>query len=450
MNVRNILSFYTGKREAIIAIASSKHSLWLGLMFVLSAGLAREYDGEDLWHEPWHLLIPVGASLAAFSILFLVISAISLNRRERDFSVIRAYVTLLSLFWMTAPLAWLYAIPYEQFLSAPGSVEANLWSLAIVAGWRVILMVRSVSVLFNWTSNAAIWPILLFADATVLIILNFTPLPVFNVMGGIRLSDSESIIQATAFLVGGFGFMTLPIWLIGTIAVAMSRAKEGTEFTKLDRTRPVAKTVWAVAIVAILVWIPILPMTQPPQQNRFHAESLLKSNKIDQALQFMSKKQRSDFPIHWDAPPRIGYGEKSPALIDILVEMRTNAKMSPWVVQLFVDKLDYASTFRFWSNPLPVKELSDDQLAELVEFLSSHPRGPKIASQIVDAQSIEVASDDSTDDSDETEVNELRSSITLRLLQLAQQVKEDDEESLAALRTEDNSNEEQQNEAQSK
>src|SRR5207244_824762 len=37
--------------------------------------------------------------------------------------------------------AFLYAIPVERFMSLNGARTANLWFLAIVAGWRVVLYV---------------------------------------------------------------------------------------------------------------------------------------------------------------------------------------------------------------------------------------------------------------------------------------------------------------------
>jgi len=59
MGIGTLLRYLIGDRKAILAIAGSRHSLWIGFLFVLSAGLAREYDGEDLLHEPWHALIPL-------------------------------------------------------------------------------------------------------------------------------------------------------------------------------------------------------------------------------------------------------------------------------------------------------------------------------------------------------------------------------------------------------
>ena len=51
---------------------------------------------------------------------------------------------------MTAPLAWLYAIPYERFLSPVGATRANLWTLGLVAAWRVLLIIRVLVVLLSY------------------------------------------------------------------------------------------------------------------------------------------------------------------------------------------------------------------------------------------------------------------------------------------------------------
>ncbi len=64
MSIITILRFLVGDRDAILNIASSRGAIWIGLLLVLSAGFPREYDGEDLLHEPWHLLLPLGASLS--------------------------------------------------------------------------------------------------------------------------------------------------------------------------------------------------------------------------------------------------------------------------------------------------------------------------------------------------------------------------------------------------
>ena len=112
MRIRTLLLYLIGSRRAILDLAADRHGLWVGLLFVLSAGFAREYDGQDLLREPWHLLIPLGASLAASFALFLVACGPVFFQGEGRPPFFSAYRSFLTLFWMTAPLAWLYAVPY--------------------------------------------------------------------------------------------------------------------------------------------------------------------------------------------------------------------------------------------------------------------------------------------------------------------------------------------------
>ncbi len=145
MVLRTLLLYWLGSRQAILTIAADRRAVGLGFLFVLSAGFAREYDGKDLLHEPWHLLLPVGASLLTSFLLFCLTWGIAKARGAQGPPFFTAYRMFLGLFWMTAPLAWLYAIPYERFLSAPDAMSANLWTLGVVSAWRVFLMVRVVS-----------------------------------------------------------------------------------------------------------------------------------------------------------------------------------------------------------------------------------------------------------------------------------------------------------------
>src|SRR5688572_18445448 len=74
IGVATLLRFFIGDREAILRLAQSRHTLWLGAIFVLAAGLAREYDQEYLLHAPWYLAIPFVASTVLSFLFFLVVS----------------------------------------------------------------------------------------------------------------------------------------------------------------------------------------------------------------------------------------------------------------------------------------------------------------------------------------------------------------------------------------
>ena len=137
MHVATIFAYLAGSRRAILQIALKRRALAVGLLLVLSAALARNYDRASLMHEPWRLLGPFVASLAISGLLFLTIYGFARWKGMSSPGICRAYLSFLALYWMTAPLAWLYGIPYERFLSPLDAINANLWTLALVSLWRV-------------------------------------------------------------------------------------------------------------------------------------------------------------------------------------------------------------------------------------------------------------------------------------------------------------------------
>ena len=79
MNRMTPLAFLFGSKPAILDVATSRGALWIGVLFTIAAGLAREYDGENLLHQPWHLLRPLGASLVSGTVLFLLMHTVMMR-----------------------------------------------------------------------------------------------------------------------------------------------------------------------------------------------------------------------------------------------------------------------------------------------------------------------------------------------------------------------------------
>ena len=184
MPIATLFRYLIGNRAAIQRIATTRGAVWIGALFVLSAGLAREYDAADLIAEPWRLLIPFGASLGTSFLLYCLVYLAVWRRTVDSPPFAPTFVTFLSLYWMTAPLAWLYALPVERLMSAGKATLANLYLLGLVSIWRVALMTRVVNVLFGTGVVAAFWLVMLFADTFALAILFLTPVPILNLMGG--------------------------------------------------------------------------------------------------------------------------------------------------------------------------------------------------------------------------------------------------------------------------
>ncbi|MFO0808252.1 MAG: hypothetical protein U0746_06490 [Gemmataceae bacterium] len=378
MGIRTLLRYLIGDRDAILQIAASRRAFWLGLAFVLSAGFAREYDGEDLTAEPWHLVIPLAASLVSslllFSLLFLKV-AWNDPRRPAQWS---AYGSFLTLFWMTAPLAWLYAIPYERFLSPGNAVAANLYTLALVAAWRVVLMIRVAIVLMGYRPFQAAFLVIGFADVVALSAVYLMPKPtIFAAMGGIRLSEAEQAITGATLMVGCWGMASLPIWLIGGLS-AILKGKPVWQVPAGECASIPDRGLWALAALSLAAWIPILPSTQAEQRLRHQAEHDLKAGQIDAALAFMSAHEAHAFPPLWDPPPRVGYADAAPHLLDVLDAM-TKDTPAPWVREQYIAKLK-----RALGSPFTAHRLALNDAGRLAKTLRLLPEGTAIVDECRD------------------------------------------------------------------
>lgn len=370
MTLPTLLRYLIGDRQAILAIAANRRALWLGLLFVLSAGFAREYDGQDLLHEPWHLLLPVGASLLTSFLLFLATYDLILMKEPSDPasasppSLWVAYPMFLGLFWLTAPLAWLYAIPYERFLTAAQATQANLWTLALVALWRVALMVRVVSVLMGYRVLAALFLVMTLADLEALLALRFVPVPIINVMGGIRLTESERMMQSAALIVLQAGVCSLPIWLTGAAwACVVSKPAWQVDPALRAKASPVSRPVWALAWGSLAVWVGILPFTQPEQVLKRRVERLFAEGQIAAALAEMSTHSPGGFPPHWDPPPKPSYG-LTPVLN--VLEVMAGEPPAPWVRSVYFAKLRIRLGYEFFM---------DEELIDAAKVLKRFPDG---------------------------------------------------------------------------
>jgi len=361
-------------RQAIVDMAANRHVVWLGLLLVLSAGFAREYDAEYLLREPWHLLLPLAASLATSLILFLLLFVVAWVRSARP-TFWSSYRAFLGVYWMTAPLAWFYAIPVERFLSEADAVRVNLLFLGIVSLWRVLLMIQIVAVVFRCQLAAALMLVMLFADAVALVMLRMAPFPILNIMGGIGLNESERALQEVACSVMLFGIVSAPIWALGSLAVLLRR----NEHWKLHSaiTQPggpgIARGVWVCALGLLVLGLAILPVPQMEQASRWRVERLLLAGRVSEGLSLMSSSGPDAFPPYWQPPPRRFYGETSPSMNEVVDALATD-DVADWVQAVFWEKLSAGR-----HSPLRLEDMTDDQLERYVQFLSQTPDGKQVA-----------------------------------------------------------------------
>ncbi len=345
MKVRTVLAYLFGSRRAILDVARSPWAPACGGLLVLSAALAREYDGADLVHEPWQALAPLGASLVSGTLLFAIVHGAALVRRDRAGppppALRRAWCSFMGLFWMTAPLAWLYAVPYERFVSPAGAVEANLWTLATVAAWRVILITRAISVVYGMRAAPVFFLVMVFADAVALAAISLVPAPIIDVMGGIRHTPEDALVAGVTLSVTVCGVLSAPVWLIAALAgLQWLRPTWAAWIGPAAATAAAAppRGVLAFAVLSIAAWVPAIVICQGEQVNRRAVERLFSTGDTAAALRAMSAHGRDHFPPHWNPPPRLGWRDRAPDLAEVRSAMRAEPP-ADWVSAVYVAKM---------------------------------------------------------------------------------------------------------------
>ncbi len=210
---------------------------------------------------------------------------------------------------------------------------------------------------------------MLFSIIMVSVALRWIPSPVFMVMGGVRLTESESIILSMRFLLIAGCIVTAPIFLVAYTTLCIARPMQAAYRPGARRDR-ISFGVWSAMAASWLVWLLVLPATQAEQRLRYQAERAIHGGDVAQLCQLARSHAMSDFPPHWDPPPRIGYGEREPELIQLMLGIFKHAP-PPWLQQILVEKMSaHVEQLSAWYTPNSLASLSEPQLAALLELIS--------------------------------------------------------------------------------
>lgn len=327
--------FLVGSRSAILRLAGCRWSLVVGLLLVLSGSLARSYDGAYLPRE-WPVLlrgvlVSVGNAFILYSLMHLTVRL----RKGVTPSFLTGYACFLGLFWMTAPMAWVYAIPYERWLDPVDAVRANLNTLALISVWRVALITRVLATLFKAPFSPTLFLVLLFSDVAVVVGASLAPAPLVDIMGGLHHDPVDELLADANLLTKVYGVLAFPILLI--CALAGLRWMKGEWTVQTPRWEHPPRLLIAIAAASVLFWVVPLVRTQPEQRNRWQAEHLLRSGDVKGGIAMLTGRARDAFPPIWDPPPRLSYGERLPSLESIATALLEQPP-EPWVIALYLDK----------------------------------------------------------------------------------------------------------------
>lgn len=339
ITLRTLALFLVGNRGAITRLASSRVTLLLGAAFVLSASLARNYDGAFIPGQPHVLLHGFAASIGNAILLFSLCFGLACMKTSPGSQppFWQTFLSFLGLFWCTSPLAWLYAIPFERFLPAGEAISANYYLVGLVSLWRVTLITRVLTLLFGG-SGIAVGVLVLFYSTVLVVLARFIPpVPLIDIMGGVHRSDAEAAIGSWYFLTMYFGIILAGLLFVASlIALANWNPAWAVPSVVPDRLSPAMRR---TILAAVLIWIPALAFAQPEQYRRWNVERLLKSGRIAEGITELSSRSRDAYPRIWSPPPHLFYRENVPPLIDVITHLSTVADSAPdWVNAAYAEK----------------------------------------------------------------------------------------------------------------
>lgn len=181
--------------------------LAFGLLVTWLAGLGRYWDHPkaEWWQYAGLGSVAYVFVLAAF--IWLIVAP--LRPRNWTFVGVLIFVTLTSL------PALLYAIPVEKFMSLGNAQTANVIFLAVVASWRVALLIvflkRGAGLTNTGVMVASLLPLTIIV--TALVALNLEK-AVFEIMGGNRQQTQNDAAYFILMLISGISVMLSPIMAI--------------------------------------------------------------------------------------------------------------------------------------------------------------------------------------------------------------------------------------------
>lgn len=179
-----------------------------GIGFTWLCGIGRYWDNPkaDLWQH-----LGLGSVIYIF-ILALILWLVILPLKPENWS----YRNVLLFVSLTAPPAILYAIPVERFMSLDSAQRANVWFLAVVAIWRVALLLKYLKSAAGLSGLrvlvATLLPLTLIVS--LLTALNLEHV-VFKLMAGLEESEKSANDGAYGilFIITLFSVMASPVLL---------------------------------------------------------------------------------------------------------------------------------------------------------------------------------------------------------------------------------------------
>ena len=344
MTAKTIIQFQFGSRSAIEAAATSRATLLTGILLVLITSIPRNYDQLAITEDPLKWIfgsLVFSAGSGTFLFLFVYVlrtSAIKDDESHRLTAgrVAASWIGFMGLFWMTAPIAWLYAIPVERLIDDPvARARANLNLLAIVSAWRVVLMARVLQVACRWHFGRAFcWVLAAACVEVIAIAFSSAELSrsLMASMGGMRNSPAEDLLIDSMCRITVLALYTFPFAFILGAFVRFEESPRPLPERSGDRVPTGFLASSAVAWIAVSV----IPQSELVRSVRL--ETLVADGEYRAAIELMGELGEDGFAPSRELPPRAYEWE----IFDSLPGMIAAAEPTDedWVQDLLISRLD--------------------------------------------------------------------------------------------------------------
>jgi len=341
MQARLWIRYLCGQGSAIREVAESRSALWTGIGLVLLTSIARNYDqtfiGEKIFLWLFGSLL---FSMVSGTWLYIIVYGWFVRRGAADADGNKpafwsGWRGFMGLFWMTAPIAWLYAIPVERFYDSIIAAKLNLCLLAIVSFWRVALMARVFQVMAKAPFMMILVWVLLAAAVEVCVVVFFGgsfAKRIMAGMGGMRNSPEEEILYSAMSAVFTVAFWAVPVALV--TALLWRPFGRLTPLPGLQ-SRPIA---WGSLTMLVLFWVVVAIVPQRELVNSVAVERMVASGQARAALDYLGRHERTDFAPARTLPPKAHESElfeQLPACFD-----EVQSADPTWVRRHLVGRLD--------------------------------------------------------------------------------------------------------------
>lgn len=192
---------------------------YLGLFGTWMAGIGRYWDHPSAGLAQRAGLGSLGYILVMAALLWVVFRPVV--GAKADFWKLLTFVSLTSF------PAWLYAIPVERFMSIDAATRMNIWFLAAVALWRVMLLLHHARGVFGLTAGPLVVCCLL--PLTVIIallaMLNLEH-AVFSIMGGLRQTTPNDGAYMVILVLSWLSVLLAPLLFLTWIWFIFTRGRK--------------------------------------------------------------------------------------------------------------------------------------------------------------------------------------------------------------------------------